>query len=52
MKPVRPRRLVHRGVVEAAGFLVAPELLGLGAARARILAAWTPGTGVERLGSS
>lgn len=51
MTPLRPRRLVHRGRVEAAGFLVESELLGLAAARRRVLDAWRPGAAVERLGS-
>lgn len=48
--PVRPRRLAHRGVVDAVGLLVdraasEPE------ARARVLSLWTPGSSVYALGT-
>lgn len=50
MKRVTPRRLVHRGWVEAAGFLIDAELLGLGEARRRVLELWSPGVQVYRVG--
>src|SRR5215470_13025233 len=41
---VRPRALVHRGIVDAAGFLLDTRLIGVGRARRRILSMWVPGT--------
>ncbi|MFT3774166.1 MAG: bpX6 domain-containing protein [Minicystis sp.] len=46
-----PRRLVHRGVVEAAGILVDEALVGPLEARRRVIAAWSPGASVHRLGA-
>ncbi|MFP2934303.1 bpX6 domain-containing protein, partial [Pyxidicoccus sp. 3LG] len=40
---LRPRRHLHRGTVRAAAFWFDPALLGEGAARRRVLAAWMPG---------
>jgi MoxR-vWA-beta-propeller ternary system protein len=48
--PVRPRALVHRGVVVARGFVVDERALGPDRARARVLAHWEPGARVVRLG--
>jgi hypothetical protein len=48
---VLPRRLVHRGWVEAAGFLIDAEFVGLAEARRRILELWSPGVQVYRAGS-
>lgn len=50
MKRVPPRRLVHRGWVEAAGFLIDAEFVGLFEARRRILELWSPGVQVYRVG--
>jgi hypothetical protein len=47
---VTPRRLVHRGWVEAAGFLIDAELVGVAEARRRVLELWSPGVQVYRLG--
>ncbi len=47
--PVRPRRLAHRGVVDAVGLLV--DRADEAAARARVLARWSPGTTVYALGA-
>ena len=43
-----PRRLVHRGTVEAAGFFLDASLSGEAEVRRRILALWAPGTRVIR----
>jgi hypothetical protein len=47
-----PRQLAHRGVVEAAAVLVEPAHLGAREARRRVLAAWSPGAAVFRLGGA
>jgi hypothetical protein len=47
MRVVRPRNLTHRGVVEAAAFLV-DTLNGAAEARRRVLALWVPGATVYR----
>ena len=49
---VRPRELVHRGVVEASAILVDEALAGPLAARRRVVAAWAPGATVHRLGAT
>ena len=49
--PVRPRRLAHRGVVDAVG-LVVDRHTSEREARARVLARWTPGTAVYTLGGA
>jgi hypothetical protein len=48
---VRPRRLVHQGVVEASGLVLEPSLVGERRARERLLARWTPGAVVQRSGA-
>lgn len=50
MTRVLPRRLVHRGWVEAAGFLISAELVGPAEARRRVLELWSPGVQVYRVG--
>ncbi|HZS05961.1 MAG TPA: bpX6 domain-containing protein [Blastocatellia bacterium] len=45
----RPRALAHRGFVEASGFWLDVELVGLAEARRRILALWQPGMQVFRV---
>lgn len=47
--PLRPRRLAHRGVVDAVGLLV--DRADEATARARVLALWSPGTSVYALGA-
>ncbi len=47
--PLRPRRLAHRGVVDAVGLLV--DRTDEAIARARVLARWSPGTTVYALGA-
>jgi hypothetical protein len=49
VKRVFPRALVHRGVVEAAGFLVEKALPGAVEARRRVLSLWSPGARVYGL---
>src|SRR5262249_8449946 len=49
MKLINPRAPGHRGSVEAVGFLIDPELIGLEKARERILSIWEPGVAVYRL---
>ena len=49
MTPVRPRRLVHLGSVEATGFLLDAELAGLREARRRIIELWSPGVQTYRV---
>ncbi|SET96215.1 bpX6 domain-containing protein [Stigmatella erecta] len=44
--PVTPRHHVHRGTLVVAAFWFDPGRLGEREARARVLAGWTPGTGV------
>lgn len=46
---LRPRRLSHRGFVDAVGVLI-DRTSGEPEARARVLARWTPGTAVHALG--
>ena len=45
-RPIRPRRLVHRGWVEARGLVFSPARLGAIEARRRVVAAWVPGSRV------
>ena len=49
MTSVRPRALVHRGIVEAAGLWFDLPWLGVDEARRRILALWSPGTKIYRV---
>jgi hypothetical protein len=49
MRGPLPRTLVHRGVVEASGFLVDATLAGTLEARRRVLALWVPGTAVYQV---
>jgi hypothetical protein len=51
-RPLEPRQIVHRGVVEAAAILVDEDLAGPRGARRRVLAAWAPGATVHRLGGA
>jgi hypothetical protein len=46
---LRPRRLAHRGFVDAVGLLI-DRSSGERDARARVLSRWTPGTAVYALG--
>jgi hypothetical protein len=48
-RKLKPRAHLHRGTVEVAALWVDPALPGPSEARARILAVWTPGTGVYAL---
>ena len=41
---IRPRRLCHRGVVDASGFIIETEYPGLDVAQQRILSAGSSGT--------
>ncbi len=50
MNPLRPRELVHRGSVEASGFLFFPDLVGEAEVRRRVLQAWVSGSRVHRCG--
>jgi hypothetical protein len=43
MKVISPRAPLHRGSIEAIGFLINPDLIGLEKARRRILSVWEPG---------
>lgn len=47
---VRPRRLVHKGVVEAAGFYFDARHLGLATVRRRVIAEWRSGARAVELG--
>lgn len=49
MRGPLPRTLVHRGVVEASGFLVDATLAGPMAARRRVVDLWVPGTAVYQV---
>jgi MoxR-vWA-beta-propeller ternary system domain bpX6 len=51
-RPLRPRRTIHRGVVEASAIYVDASILGLPRAIRRIVAAWVPGATVLRKGSA
>jgi hypothetical protein len=48
-RAIKPRRLVHRGAVEASGFFFDTNLIELREARKRILDLWEPGAQVYRL---
>src|SRR5262249_26306707 len=52
VKPPRPRVLVHRGSIEAAGVLVEPALVGEAEARRRVLSLWNAGTRVRAAGDA
>ncbi|MES1245734.1 MAG: bpX6 domain-containing protein [Acidobacteriota bacterium] len=49
MRGPLPRALVHRGVVEASGFLVDATLAGPLEARRRVVDLWVPGTAVYQV---
>jgi hypothetical protein len=49
MKVISPRTPVHRGSIEAIGFLINPDLISLERARERILSLWEPGVAAYRL---
>lgn len=49
MRGPLPRTLVHRGVVEASGFLVDATLAGRREARRRVVELWVPGTAVYQV---
>ncbi len=49
MRGPLPRTLVHRGVVEASGFLVDALLTSPLEARRRVVDLWVPGTAVYRV---
>jgi hypothetical protein len=49
---LRPRALSYRGVIRAAGFYIDVALTGGHEARHRILAFWTPGSSVYRVGGN
>src|SRR5262249_4872086 len=51
-KPVRPRELIHHGVINAAGFLIHETHIGSLEAQRRTLACWESGTRVYRFDSS
>ena len=46
MSTVQPRKLVHRGHVEASGYLFDTQLIGVAETRRRILNLWAPGVQV------
>ena len=50
--PVRPRIVVHRGIVDASAILVDEALAGPLRARRRVVAAWVPGAVVHRMGAA
>ena len=50
MKNLRPRKIAHKGRVEAAGFLFNTDLIGVAETRQRILDLWEPGVQVFRDG--
>ncbi len=52
MTEIRPRRLAHRGSVDAAGFLIDLNLIDESEARRRILRLWSPGAQVYRINDS
>jgi hypothetical protein len=47
---IRPRKIAHKGRVEAAGFLFNTDLIGVAETRRRILNLWAPGVQVYRDG--
>jgi hypothetical protein len=52
MTNVRPRKIVHKGRVEAAGFLFSADLIGVAETRRRILSLWIPGVQIDLDGSN
>jgi hypothetical protein len=52
MTTIRPRKIVHRGRVEAAGFLFNTDLIGVAETRRRILSLWAPGVQIYVDGSN
>jgi hypothetical protein len=44
---IRPRKIVHKGQVEAKGFLFSTDLIGVAETRRRILSLWAPGVQVH-----
>ena len=50
-RPVRPRALVHRGVVESVGVVVS-EGASLDGGRRRVLSLWSPGATAFRVGGA
>lgn len=52
MREIRPRRLAHRGSVDAAGFLLDLNLIDERDACQRILRLWSPGAQVYRIANS
>ena len=42
MTSLRPRSVVHRGVVDAAGVMLDPQLIGEAVCRRRVLSLWQP----------
>ena len=46
MTNIRPRKIAHKGHVEAAGFLFSTDLIGVAETRRRILSLWAPGVQV------
>lgn len=48
----RPRRTIHRGVVEASAIFVDASIVGAEQASRRTVAAWVPGATVHRVGSA
>jgi hypothetical protein len=49
VKTLQPQHLLHRGVVQADGFVFDTRFLTLTGARQRVLALWTPGASVHLL---
>lgn len=50
MTDIRPRKITHRGRVDAAGFLFDTDLIGVAETRRRILDLWEPGVQVFKDG--
>ncbi|HSE23314.1 MAG TPA: bpX6 domain-containing protein [Pyrinomonadaceae bacterium] len=50
MTNVRPRKIAHKGQVEASGFLFSTDLIGVAETRCRILKLWAPGVQVYQDG--
>lgn len=46
MTNLRPRKIAHKGQVEAGGFLFSTDLIGVAETRRRILSLWAPGVQV------
>ena len=47
MTNIRPRKVAHKGRVEAAGFLFNPSVIGVAETRRRILNLWEPGVQIS-----